>query len=319
MPVTPEPVLLKPRVEEFLTYCGARNLSPNSIRGYRSDLRDFITLMGGSGTPISEINRKLIRRFVVHLHDGGIKPSSIKRKLAAVKSFCKWLEAEGLLDAGLIESIPGPRRRDELPDVPNEAEVKKLLDGEIPTASPERDRVVMELLYGSGLRAAELIGINVDDFRDKDVLTVRGKGRKERVVIVGEYAQGAINTWLPIRARLLQRFELETPALLFSVGPHRSVERLDVRQVGRIVKAVAETKGLDRDRWHPHLLRHACGTHMHDHNASLQAVGTFLGHAKLSTAQIYTRVSVGRMMQTYRTAHPHAKDRTQVTKESRNA
>lgn len=307
MPVTPEPVLLAPRVEEFLTYCGARNLSPNSIRAYRADLAEFVALSGGSDIISSQINRKLIRSFVVRLHECGIKLVSVQRKLAAVKSFCKWLEAEGLLEASLIESIHGPRRRDELPDVPNEGEVKELLDGQILTASPNRDRVILELLYGSGLRAAELVGINVDDFRDKDVLLVRGKGRKERFVIIGEYAQAAIKAWFPIRTRLLKRFKLETSAVLFSVSPHRSGERLDVRSIGRIVKAIAEAKGLDPKKWHPHLLRHACATHMHDHNAPLQAVATLLGHARLSTAQIYTRVSVGRMMQTYNKAHPHAR------------
>lgn len=290
MPVTPEPVWLKPRVEEFLTYCGARNLSPNSIRAYRNDLTDFIALSGGNEITATEINRKLVRRFVVQLHDRGMKPRSLQRKLAAVKSFCKWLEAEGLVESSLIESISGPRRRDALPDVPNEGEVKKLLDGEIPTASPERDRVILELLYGSGLRAAELVGINLDDFRDEDALVIRGKGRKERFVIVGEYAQAAINAWRRIRSELLSKFKLETPALLFSVSPNRSAERLDVRSVGRVVKAVAEAKGLDPAKWHPHLLRHCCGTHSHDHNAPLQWVATFLGHAKLSTAQIYTRV-----------------------------
>ena len=125
-------------------------------------------------------------------------------------------------------------------------------------------------------------------------------------MIFGEYAQAAIKEWLLIRSELLAKFKLETPALLFSVGSNRSAERLDVRSVGRIVKAVAEMKGLDPAKWHPHLLRHACGTHMHDHNAPLQGIATFLGHARLSTAQIYTRVSVGRMMQTYNKAHPHA-------------
>jgi integrase/recombinase XerC len=306
MPVTPEPVWLQPRVEEFLTYCEARNLSPHSIRAYRNDLADFVALSGGAEIRADQINRKLIRRVVVQLHDRKVKEATVRRKLAAVKSFCKWLEAEGLLDASLIESLSGPRRTDELPDVPNEIEVKALLDGDIPTASPERDRTVMELLYGSGLRAAELVGINLDDFRDEDVLLVRGKGRKERSVIIGEYARAACKAWLLVRSRLLAKFEIETPALFFSVGPNRSAERLDVRSVGRIVKAVAEGKGLDPAKWHPHLLRHACATHSHDHNAPLQWVATFLGHARLSTAQIYTRVSVGRMMQTYRAAHPHA-------------
>jgi len=306
MPVTQEPVLLKPRAEEFLTYCGARNLSPNTVRAYRADLAEFVSLSGGSETTAAQINRKLIRMLMVRLHEGGAKRSSIQRKLAAVKSFCKWLQAEGLIEPNLIESISGPRLRYELPDVPNETEIKILLDGKIPTDSPERDRVVLELPYGCGLRAAELVGINVDDFRDEDVMIVRGKGRKERFVIIGEYAQAAIQAWLPIRTKLLEKFKLETSALLFSVGPRRSIERLNVRSIGRIVKAVAEARGLDPAKWHPHLLRHACGTHMHDHNAPLQAVATFLGHAKLSTAQIYTRVSIGRMMQTYKAAHPHA-------------
>lgn len=317
MPVTPEPVLLKPRVEEFLTYCGARNLSRNSIRAYRADLNEFVDLSGGE-TISSQVNRKLIRSFVVRLHESGIELTSLRRKLAAVKSFCKWLDGEGLLDFRLIESIPGPRRRHDLPDVPNESEVKRLLDGEIPTASPERDRVILELLYGSGLRTSEAIGINLDDFRDEDVIVIRGKGRKERFVIFGDYARNAIRAWLPVRAELLTKFKLETPALLFGVSPRRSVERLDVRSIGRIVKAIAEARGLDPKKWHPHLLRHACATHMHDHEAPLQAVAALLGHARLATAQIYTRVSVGRMMQTYNAAHPHArvKDAAKVLPES---
>ena len=215
MRVTPEPVLLKPRVEEFLTYCNARNLSRNSVRAYRRDLTDFAMFIGTSETTTDQINRKLIRGFMVRLHEGGIKLASAQRKLAAVKSFCKWLEAEGLVDSSLIESIHGPRRRHELPDVPNEAAVKQLIEGEIPTTSPERDRVILELLYGSGLRAAEVVGINVDDFSEEDVAMVRGKGRRERFVIIGEYAQTAIKAWLPVRIKLLEKLKLETSALLF--------------------------------------------------------------------------------------------------------
>jgi len=201
MPATQEPVLLKPRVEEFLTYCGARNLSRNSIRAYRSDLGDFVHLSGGSEIPVTHVNRKLIRAFVVRLHEGGIRLASIQRKLAAVKSFCNWLQGEGLLEASLIESISGPRRRYELPDVPAEAEVSQLLGGDMPTVSPERDRIILELLYGSGLRASEVIGVNVDDFRDEDAMVIRGKGRKERFVIFGEYAQAALSAWLTHSSR----------------------------------------------------------------------------------------------------------------------
>lgn len=304
MPVTRGDALLQPRVEEFLTFCGARNLSSNTVRAYRADLAEFIALAGGSETKVGDINRKLVRGFVARLHDSGIARSSIHRKLAAVKSLCKWLENEGLIEPGLIQSVGSPRRRDSLPDVPSEADIKRLLEGEIPGPCPERDRVILELLYGCGLRVAELCGLNLDDFRDEDVILVRGKGKKERLVILGEYAQAAIQAWLPARAKWLKKLKLQTNALLFSVGPHRSIERLDVRTIRRVLNQVTEAKGLPQ--YHPHLLRHACGTHMHDHGAPLQAVATFLGHARLSTAQIYTRVSVGRMMETYRKAHPHA-------------
>jgi len=306
MPLTPEPVLLQPRIEEFLVSLTARNDSPNTIRAYRNDLAGFVALSGGSETTIAQVNRKLIRSFTTRLYETGMKSTSLHRKLAAVKSFCNWLEAEGLLDAGLLETFAPRRRHDRLPDVPGETEVKEFLNGDLTTSSPERDRVVVELLYGSGLRASELIGINVDDFRDEDALLVRGKGRKERNVILGEYAQAAVTAWLPARAKTLESFNLKTSALLFSLGPRHSVERLNVRTIGRIVKATAEARGLDPAKWHPHLLRHACATHMHDHDAPLQGVAALLGHARLSSTQIYTRVSVGRMMQTYRTAHPHA-------------
>jgi site-specific recombinase XerD len=217
MPVTREPALLKPRLEEFLTFCGARNLSPNTLRAYRADLSVFLESLDGE-TVVEQINRKLIRRFLARMHEGGRKGTAIRRKLAAVKSFCKWLENEDLLEAGLIEGLSGPRRRDELPDVPSEADIKRLLDGNIATACPGRDRVIVELLYGSGVRVSELCGINVDDFRDEDALLVRGKGRKERLVLFGEYAQAGIREWMPVGKALLAILERETPALLFTVG-----------------------------------------------------------------------------------------------------
>jgi integrase/recombinase XerC len=180
----------------------------------------------------------------------------------------------------------------------------KLLHGKIPTACPERDRVILELLYSCGLRAHEVIGVNVDDFKAKNTLIVRGKGKKERMVPVGRKAQLAVAEWLPLRKKMIAEMELETPALFFSIGPRVSLERLDVRTVGRILKTVAKAKKLPS--YHPHQLRHACGTHCHDHGMPIQVVAQMLGHARLSTAQIYTRVSSARMLDVYRKAHPHA-------------
>jgi site-specific recombinase XerD len=191
----------------------------------------------------------------------------------------------------------------ELPDIPSEADMKRLLDGPIPTACPERDRVILELLYGSGLRAAEMAGVNVEDFKDSRTLLVRGKGRKERLVPVGKFARTALDEWLPLRKKLLGK--RKTDALVFSVGPKKS-GRLDVRSIHRTVRQVAAAKGLPA--YHPHQLRHACATHMHDHGAPIQVISTMLGHARLSTSQLYTRVSAGRMLETYRRAHPDALD-----------
>jgi len=297
MPFTPEPISLK-LVEDFLVYCSARNLSVHTLHAYRSDLTQFVAF---SGEDVA-LDRKLVRRFLVHLHNAGLKPPSVRRKLAAVKSFYRWLEAEGYAEAGLIDFIPGRYRRDELPDVPSESEVTRLLDGD----HSQRDRLILELLYGCGIRSSELVGINLDDFRDPDVLLVRGKGKKERFVIMGECAQAALKAWLQIRQKLLRKTRLKTPALFFSVGPRQSAARLDTRSVRRVIKVAAKTSGLDPERWHPHLLRHAAATHMCDHGAALQSVSTLLGHAKLSTTQIYTRVSTGHLRRSYDAAHPHA-------------
>ncbi len=229
----------------------------------------------------------------------------------------------------------------------------RLCDGKSASACPERDRVIPELVYGSGLRASELVGVNLSDFKYKDALLIRGKGRKERIVPVTEPTQSAIQAWLPVREQLLMKFNLKTDALLFRIrqknvalklaiqkayaggaapkqrdlarqlgvsqasisvvhkqasqgmgGPSRAAKRLDVRSVRRILKAIAKEKGLAE--YHPHQLRHACGTHLHDNDVPLLAISRLLGHSRLATTQIYTRVSVGRMMRAYRTAHPHA-------------
>jgi integrase/recombinase XerC len=152
---------------------------------------------------------------------------------------------------------------------------------------------------------SELVAVNLSDFKRVDVLLVRGKGRKERLVPVTECSEAAIAAWLPVREQLLMDFNLQTDALLFSVGPRHSFERLDVRSASRIVKRIALAKGLPA--YHPHLLRHACGTHLHDNGVPILPISRLLGHARLETTEIYTRVSTGRMLDVYRKAHPHAR------------
>jgi site-specific recombinase XerD len=297
------PIRVLNAMQLFLEFCATRNDSPNTIRGYNADLLLFVRCVGHE-SPVSEINRKKIRTFLLSL-DVNLKPTSLRRKIAAVKSFCNWLVGEGYLQTNPTEGIRGPRPHDELPDVPSEADIAKLLDGRIRSASPERDRVVLELLYSCGLRAGEVAGANVEDFREEySLLLVRGKGKKERLVPVGRKARYAIGRWLPLRLQWMTEQGIDTPSLLFSLGSHQSIERLDVRTIHRVVRRTAIAKGLPP--YHPHQLRHACATHMHDHGAPIQAVAAMLGHARLSTAQIYTRVSPIRMLDVYRKSHPHS-------------
>ena len=295
---------LQSAIQQFLTYLVARNLSQNTIRAYRRDLAQLVNSVAANATA-SDVDRNAVRSFLVKLHQDGIGRSSVYRKLEAIKSFYRWADNEGISFDGRILNLSTPRERDKLPNVPSEKEMERLLDGKILTACPERDRVILELLYGSGLRASELAGVNLADFKYKDALLIRGKGKKERMVPLTEPTQIAVEAWLPIREQLLIKFTLKTDALLFSVGPLRSLERLDVRSIHRIVRGVAMAKGLRN--YHPHMLRHACGTHLHDHDVPLLAIARLLGHSKLATTQIYTRVSTGRMLDVYLKAHPHAR------------
>jgi integrase/recombinase XerC len=296
------PIPVLEALQKFLAFCAARNDSPNTLRAYNSDLLPFVQCIGHE-TPIAEMTRKRIREYLFAL-DIGLKNQTLKRKIAAIRSFSHWLYNERYVNIDPSEGIVGPRLSKSLPDIPSEANMATLLSGPMDSACPERDQLMLELLYGCGLRAAELAGINCGDINSEHTLLVHGKGKKDRLVPVGKCAQSALEAWLPIRSALLEKSGMKTDALFFSVGPRESAERLDVRTVHRVVSGIAEAKGLPA--YHPHQLRHACATHMHDHGAPLQAVAILLGHKKLSTTQIYTRVSTGRMLDVYRKAHPHA-------------
>jgi site-specific recombinase XerD len=176
------------------------------------------------------------------LYEIGSRPKTVRRRLAAVKSFCVFLHREGLLDASLIWSIKGPKLPHELPDVPSETDMKRLLEGKIPGPCPERDRAMLELLYGAGLRASELIGINLSDFKEDQVLLIRGKGSKERFAVYGECARRAIDAWLPIRRKLMKEFSLKTDALFFKANQERIAIAQSVLRSYARAKAPSQSK-----------------------------------------------------------------------------
>jgi len=289
-------------VARFLNALRQRNASPNTIKAYKQDLGAFCGYIGHS--PWRQIDHVRIRGFLSHLYDRGLSKTSVARSLAAVRSLYRWLAREGVVEQNPARLVATPRLPKKLPRVPTIEEMTGVFAGELPAwvAFPERDRLLLELLYGCGIRNSELVGINLDDVgRSEEAILIRGKGKKERLVPYGEAAQAALQTYLPARQRVLAETRKSTPALLIN----RRGGRLTTRSVGRIVKAIAIAKGLPPDV-HPHTLRHAFGTHMLEEGADLRAIQELLGHERLATTQRYTQLSIRHVMSVYDKTHPRA-------------
>src|SRR5205823_352201 len=225
-----------------------------------------------------KIDHVAVRGFLSHLYEKGLSKASVARSLAAVRSLYRWLAQEGVVEQNPAKLVATPKLPKKLPRVPTIEEMNTVLDGAMPDAAafPERDRLILELLYGCGIRNSELTGIKLDDIRlSAEAILVRGKGKKERYVPFGDSVRGAIAAYLPVRQRLLAS-KKNISALLINQrgGP------LTTRSVGRIVKKIAVAKGLSPDV-HPHTLRHAFGTHMLEEGADLRAIQEMLGHERL--------------------------------------
>jgi integrase/recombinase XerC len=229
----------------------------------------------------------------------------VARALAAVRSLYRWLAREGVVEQNPAKLVSTPRLPKKLPRVPTIEEMNSVLDGRMAEAAafPERDQLILELLYGCGIRNSELTGINIDDIRlSAEAILIRGKGKKERYVPFGGSAKSALIAYLPERQKALADLHQNTPALLIN----RRGGRLTTRSVGRIVKKIAVAKGLSPDV-HPHTLRHAFGTHMLEEGADLRAIQELLGHERLATTQRYTQLSMKHVLQVYDQTHPRAK------------
>ena len=291
-------------VAKFIRALQERNASAHTIKAYRTDLEEFSAYVGSQGW--RDIDHMLIRGYLSGLYERGLSKTSVARALAALRSLYRWLAQEGIVDQSPAKLVATPKLPKKLPRVPTIEEVNTVLDSQITESSAfeERDRVILELLYGCGIRNSELIGINLDDIRwSNGVVLVRGKGRKERYVPFGEAAAEAVKAYLPRRQQVLGETKraIERALLVNLRG-----SRLTTRSVGRIVKQIAVSKGLSPDV-HPHTLRHAFGTHMLEEGADLRAIQEMLGHERLATTQRYTQLTVKHVMEVYDRTHPHAK------------
>jgi integrase/recombinase XerC len=296
--------MVEKAVAKFLRALQERNASPHTVKAYTNDLASFAEYAGPQGW--HDIDHVLIRGYLSSLYERGLSKTSVARSLAALRSLYKWLAQEAVVEQNPAALVATPKLPKKLPRVPTVEEVCNVLDAGMPkeSAFAERDQVIMELLYGCGIRNSELIGINLDDVRwANEIILVRGKGKKERYVPFGDSAAEAARTYLPARKRVLEetRRGLEKALLINLRG-----SRLTTRSVGRIVKQIAVSRGLSPEV-HPHTLRHAFGTHMLEEGADLRAIQEMLGHERLSTTQRYTQLTVKHVMDVYDRTHPHAK------------
>lgn len=290
-------------VSDFLRHLYERNSSPHTIKAYTGDLHSFSAYAGARGW--KEIDHIAIRGFLSQLYEKGLTKTSVARSLAAVRSLYRWLAREGIVEQNPAKLVATPKLPKKLPRVPTIEEMNSVLDGQMPetAAFPERDRLMLELLYGCGIRNSELTGINLDDIRlSAEAILIRGKGKKERYVPFGETAKRALGAYLAARQKLLAETRRTTNALLVN----QRGGRLTTRSVGRIIKQIAVAKGLSPDV-HPHTLRHAFGTHMLEEGADLRAIQELLGHARLATTQRYTQLSMKHVLAVYDQTHPRAK------------
>lgn len=300
------------RVEEFLAALkNERGASAHTLRAYDRELHNFALYMvtkAGPAQPVAKIEHQQIRAYLGELYGRGLSKASVARALAAIRSWFKWLARRGFVEQNPAILVATPKLPKHLPRVPTIEQMNRAVDTVSAEAAawPERDRVILELLYGCGIRNAELVGLNLGDIHwANEAILVRGKGRKERHVPLGDAAAMALRSYLPQRAERLAASGKVSDALLLNARL-RGNGRLTTRSVGRVVKRIAVSQGLPSDV-HPHTLRHAFGTHMLEEGADLRAIQELLGHERLSTTQRYTQLTVGQVAEVYDRTHPRAK------------
>ena len=309
-------------VGEYLRMLGGeRGASEHTLRAYERELRGFAAFIVeryGADQTVENIEHTHIRAYLGVLYDRGLSNASAARALAAVRGWFKWLARTGRLEQNVASLVATPRLPKHLPRVPSIEQMNRVVEsvGEDAASWPARDTAILELLYGCGIRNAELTGLNLDDIHwGNEAILVRGKGHKQRYVPLGDAAARALRTYLKERtARLDAASEgtrLKTPALLVNLqlrglGKPGGEARLTTRSVGRIVKRIAVQRGLTADV-HPHTLRHAFGTHLLEEGADLRAIQELLGHERLSTTQRYTQLTTTQLEKVYDRTHPRAR------------
>lgn len=294
-----------PLVSEYLAFLSAEKGSARAtLEAYRRDLGRFVSFVRECGVPsVSDVDRADVALFEASLVDAGYAPTSVRRALSVVKGLFRFAVREGLADRDPADTLPVPKTPQRLPDAISRHDAERLLDQPFPnTPCGLRDQAILEVLYGCGLRVGELVGLDVSDaVFEEGYLRVLGKGSKERIAPIAGTAAERLSAYLSdARPALSLRASMPTPAaFLNSRGG-----RLSRQSVCSIVKRAGLAVGIEG--LHPHTLRHSFATHLLEGGADLRVIQEILGHADVSTTQIYTHVSRTHMREEYLAAHPRA-------------
>lgn len=298
------------QIAEFLSWLAVeKGRSTNTLAAYRRDLRAYSHFVAGRGTDVAGVDAGVVADYVAFLRAAGLKSTSVARSMAAVRGLHRFVLDEQGVDHDPSVGVKLPRVPMGLPKALTEAEVASVLDAVTgDDARARRDRAILEVLYGTGLRISELVGLSLGDLdASAGMLRAFGKGSKERLVPLGRCAALALKEWLAsggrprlVPSRWARRGDSEAVFLNMRGG------RLSRQGAWGIVQRHARAVGLD-GKLSPHVLRHSCATHMLDHGADIRVVQELLGHASIATTQVYTRVSAQRLRQAYEAAHPRAR------------
>ena len=291
-------------IEEFLNYISVeRGLSRNTIDAYGRDLRQFVAYLQQAGyDSLAEVHSHTLVDYLRKLQQEGLKPTSVTRKLAAIRSFFQYLLRDRQLKADPSETIDSLKTPQRLPKVLSEKEIVRLLEQPgAATSANLRDKAMLELMYATGVRVSELVNLKIGDINmEMGYIRCFGKGSKERIVPVGSSAQLALQNYLNrARPKIVRRATEDT---LFLNHHGRKLSRQGFWQ---IIQAAARRVDI-KVTVTPHMLRHSFATHLLEHGADLRAVQEMLGHADISTTQIYTHVTRSRLKEVYDKAHPRA-------------
>ena len=293
---------------EFLRHLALeKNASAHTVKSYREDLSQLLEFFRGrhaGGAPdLSLLTTRQIRAYLAWLHERGYAKTTVARRMAAVRSWCRFLCRQGTLTSNPADGLRTPRQDKKLPHFLAEEALTRLL--QVPPADTPlglRDRAILDTLYSAGLRVSELTGLNIEDVDlDSGLATVRGKGKRERLALLGPPALKALRRWLEARAAMISTFGRPQAAVFLN----KRGTRLSVRSVGRLLEKYLAQAGLD-GRTSPHTLRHSFATHLLDRGADIRSVQELLGHRSLGTTQIYTHLTTNRLRESYHKAHPRA-------------